>query len=126
MKTNITAAEWKVMEVIWMRSPITAAEIEELLREQEQSWASNTVRTMLARLVSKGVLQYTQESNRYLYSPAISRDECVRDEVDSLLDRMFDGAAQSLLVHFVQNRKLTRKQIAQLRKILDDQEEGKP
>jgi len=49
----------------------------------------------------------------------------VQEEVDSLLDQLFDGAAHALLVHFVQNRKLTRKQIAQLRKVLD-QEEAKP
>ena len=121
MKINIAQAEWKVMEVIWRRHPISAADVaEELAREQ--SWAPNTVRTMLARLVGKGALRYTKESNRHLYRPAIARDKCVHGEVDSLLDRLFDGAAQALLVHFVQNSKLTRKQIAQLRKVLDQEE----
>ena len=124
MSINIAPAEWKVMEVIWKQHPISAAEVLEAL-SPKQSWAPNTVRTMLARLVQKGALQYTQESNRYLYRPALPREECVREEVDSLLDRLFGGAAEALLVHFVQNRKLTRKELNQLRKVLD-QEEGKP
>jgi len=124
MKVNIAQAEWKVMEVIWKHHPISAAEVLEVL-SHKQSWAPNTVRTMLARLVQKGALHYTQESNRYLYRPALPREECVREEVDSLLDRLFGGAAEALLVHFVQNRKLTRKELNQLRKVLD-QEETKP
>ncbi|MDD5350970.1 MAG: BlaI/MecI/CopY family transcriptional regulator [Chthoniobacteraceae bacterium] len=118
---RISEAEWKVMDVIWRNSPITAAEVMTALAD-DKDWAANTVRTMLARLVRKGVLKYGQEANRYLYRPAVQREQCVQGEVDSLLRRVFGGAAQPLLVHFVANKKLSSDEIRELRKLLDQKE----
>lgn len=108
------------MEIIWRRHPITAAEVMEAL--PDKGWAANTVRTMLARLVKKGILRHGREANRYLYRPAVPREACVKGEVDSLLRRVFGGAAQSLLVHFVENKKLSAGEIRALRSLLDRKE----
>ena len=118
---RISEAEWKVMDVVWRSNPITAAEVMTALADDEH-WAANTVRTMLARLVKKGALAYGQEANRYLYRPAVQREQCVQGEVDSLLRRVFGGAAQPLLVHFVEKRKLSSDEIRELRKLLDQKE----
>ena len=120
---RISDAEWEVMEVIWRKFPITSAEVIGVL-VKERAWAANTVRTMLARLVKKNALHYRQEGNRYLYHPAIPRDRCVKSEVDSLLHRLFGGATQPLLVHFVRNKKLSAAEIADLRRILDEKEDA--
>ena len=118
---RISESEWKVMDVIWRNHPITAAEVVAALAGRK-GWAANTVRTMLARLVKKGALEYLQEANRYLYRPAVQREHCVQGEVDSLLHRVFGGAAQPLLVHFVKNKKLSSAEIRELRKLLDRKE----
>jgi len=102
------------MAIVWRSHPITASQVMATLSE-EKSWAANTVRTMLARLVKKGALEYEQEANRYLYRPAVQREECVEGEVDSLLQRVFGGAAQPLLVHFLENTKLRSEEIRALR-----------
>src|SRR3954447_23724874 len=97
---RISEAEWKIMEVVWRAHPVTSSDVIAAL-DGEVGWAGNTVRTMLARLVKKGALQQAQEGNAHLYRPAVRREQCVHGEVDSLVERVFGGAAGSLLVHFV-------------------------
>lgn len=109
------------MDVVWRSHPITAAEVMSTLAD-DKDWAPNTIRTMLARLVKKGVLEYGQEANRYLYRPAVQREQCVKGEVDSLVLRVFGGATKPLLVHFVENQKLSSDEIRELRKLLDQKE----
>jgi BlaI family penicillinase repressor len=119
--SRISEAEWSVMEVIWRKSPLTSAAIVAAL-EKEQGWAANTVRTMLARLVKKGVLKYGEEGNRYLYRPAVPRDRCVKSEVDTLVQRVFGGATSPMLLYFVKNKKLSATEISELRRLLDEKE----
>ena len=113
---NISESEWNVMEVLWDRSPATASEVAKLLREKT-GWAENTVRTLLARLVEKGALK--AEGSPKLYVPAVKREDCVRAESESFLDRIFQGAAKPLLVHFAKNARLTPEEVSELKKILD-------
>jgi BlaI family penicillinase repressor len=120
--SRISDAEWDVMEVIWRQHPVTSAEIIAALFK-EKNWAPNTVRTMLARLVKKRALNFGQEGNRYLYRPAVQRERCVKTEVDTLLHRLFGGAAQPILLHFVKNKKLSAAEIRELRQVLDQKEE---
>ena len=117
---NISEAEWQVMETLWQRSPLTAAAVSTALKKNR--WAANTVRTLLTRLVKKGALTYEQDGNRYLYCAAVRREDCVQGEVESFTTRLFGGAAQPLLVHFVQNKKLSAADITELKKILDEKE----
>ena len=119
-KPNITSAEWIVMEILWRENPLTAAEVAEVLPQKQ--WAANTVRTLLNRLVKKGALTLKPDGNRYLYRVAVRRDKCVQEEVQSLTTRLFGGAASPLLLHFIQNKKLSPDDIAELRQILDGKE----
>ena len=68
----------------------------------EHQWANKTVKTMLARLVKKGAITYTQVGNSYLYSAAFSRDEVTRAATGSFIERVFDGALRPFMAHFVQ------------------------
>ena len=116
---KISESEWAVMEVLWEDSPRTASEIAKSLREKT-SWAENTVRTLLTRLVEKGALQISDEAGSpKLYSPAVKREACVRAESESFLERIFQGAAKPLLVHFAKNARLTPDEVRELKRILD-------
>jgi BlaI family penicillinase repressor len=116
---RISDAEWAVMAVLWEQSPRTANEVVDALAGRV-SWSAATVKTMLNRLVRKRALKFKAEGKRYLYSPAVSRDACVRSETRSLVDRLFGGATAALLAHFVENARLSREEIEQLRKLLDE------
>ncbi len=123
---KISESEWAVMEVLWDDSPRTASEIAKSLRKKT-SWAENTVRTLLTRLVEKGALEVQdQAGSPKLYSPAVKREACVKAESESFLERIFQGAAKPLLVHFAKNARLTPDEVRELKRLLDQSTENNP
>lgn len=114
----ITEAEWDVMELLWEKSPRTSQEIVSLL-EEGRGWKRATVVTLLARLTSKGALVTEPQGNRFLYSPAVERSACVAEETRSFLERMFGGALQPLVAHVAEHHSLSKKDIAELKALLD-------
>jgi len=115
----ITGAEWSVMELLWEQSPRNSQEIASLL-EARQGWKRATVLTLLTRLVAKGALATEPQGNRFLYSPAVQRSACVAEETRTFLDRLFGGALQPLLAHVAEHHSLSRKEIKELKAMLDD------
>ena len=118
---KISEAEWVVMEVVWKRHPITALEVVQQLTSHKQ-WQDQTIRTMLRRLIRKKALTYKAEGKIYYYEPAVSREQCVKVESRSFLERVFGGGAQPLLVQLVQEAKLSSAEIAELKKIPREKE----
>jgi BlaI family penicillinase repressor len=114
----ISDAEWEVMTVLWEASPRTASEVADLLCGRME-WHPKTVKTLLSRLVRKGVLRYREEGNRYLYRPAIARERYIHEESQSFVDRVFGGFSTPMLVHFVKNTELSDDEIEALRQVLE-------
>jgi len=114
----ISGAEWQVLQAVWERHPSTAGEIVRRL-EGKTEWRPRTIKTLLNRLVSKGAVSCEKDGARYLYSPRVRREECVREESRSFLERVFGGAAAPALVHFVEQAELSRAEIDQLKAILE-------
>lgn len=107
------------MEALWERAPRTAAEVIAALRPHK-SWAENTVRTLLTRLVEKRALRTSENaSGTRLFEPAVRREECVAEVGKSFLQRVFRGAATPLLIHFAQNAELTPDEVEELKRLLD-------
>jgi len=87
-----------------------------------KSWKEKTIKTLISRLLQKGILTYEQVNRVYYYSPTISEEECKRTERESFLQRVYGGALKPMLVHFLQEEKLSSQEIAELKKILSDKE----
>ena len=116
---QISEAESVVMEVLWKRNPLSADEVVSALSGQ-QEWQDATVKTLLNRLLNKGAISAEKDGRRYLYAPVLQRDAWVQGESENLLERMFGGRVAPLVAHFSEQRKLSRKDIAELRKLLED------
>jgi BlaI family transcriptional regulator, penicillinase repressor len=114
----ISDSEWKIMRLLWRKSPQGAYDLIEELGPRE-GWHPNTIKTMLARLHKKKAVTVTKYKNLYLYAPLISEEECIRAESESFLDRLFEGSVKPLLVHFARNKKLSKTDLEELRKILE-------
>src|SRR5437868_3298564 len=114
---KISEAEWEVMSFIWAQSPVSVRQIVQALSARK-NWHARTIRTLLSRLVAKGVLDINAEKNRYLYRPRISQEACVRKESQSFLERVFGGEPASMLIHLVKQSRLSGAEIKQLRQIL--------
>ena len=118
---RMTQAEWEVMAVVWERAPVAASAIVEELHATKQ-WSLATVRTLLRRLVNKRALAQDAEGKRYIYRPLVSRGACVRQESESLWDRVLGRAPSAALVHLVRRAELSKEDIQELRRILREKE----
>ncbi len=83
-------------------------------------WQEPTIKTLLNRLLNKGAIQATKDGRRYLYTPTLRREDWVLDESQGLLERLFDGRVAPLVAHFSAQDKLSRKDIEELRRLLDE------
>jgi BlaI family transcriptional regulator, penicillinase repressor len=107
------------MNVVWERSPISGADVAATLAD-DNKWHPKTVLTFLARLEGKGVLEVQREGRPQLYSPLLTREQCVLEEGDSFLQRVFRGATAPLLTHFVERAELTDDEIEDLQRLLNN------
>ena len=116
---KISDTEWEIMRIVWDRHPITALEIIERLTAADASWHPKTARTLLARLVQKKVLGYEEQGRLYVYEPLVSERECIAAASQSFLQRVFGGSLQPMLAHFVEEQKLSKRELEELREILE-------
>lgn len=116
---RISEAEHAVMEVLWHKSPLTAAEVCERVCN-ERDWSLATVKTLLSRLVAKNALVTQPDGKRFLYSPAIARSDYVGTESRRLVDRLFGGRAAPLFAHLAQSESLTSDDIAEIEALLQE------
>jgi BlaI family transcriptional regulator, penicillinase repressor len=119
MTERISEAEQAVMEVLWADAPLTAAEVTERI-DPAREWSDRTVKTMLGRLLAKGVLAHEEDGRRYLYRPAVAREEFVTRESRRLVDRLFGGRAAPLVAHLAERDALTDQDIAELEALLKE------
>jgi BlaI family penicillinase repressor len=114
---RIAEGEYAVMEVLWREAPLTAADVAERVPE-DRGWSLATVKTMLSRLLAKGVLAFEEDGRRYLYRPAIAREDYVAEESGRLIDRMFGGSVTPLVAQLAARDKLTPSDIAEIEALL--------
>ena len=119
----VSEAEWKVMKLLWQKSPQPAYDLAQELGRSE-GWQPKTVKTLLTRLVKKRALEFEKYKNLYLYQPLLTEKECILQEGESFLNRVFDGSVGNLLLHFAELESLSKKQADALRKILKNIENG--
>ncbi|HZW52028.1 MAG TPA: BlaI/MecI/CopY family transcriptional regulator [Rudaea sp.] len=115
----ISEAESQVMEVLWERYPLGADEVVAALADSTD-WQEPTVKTLLNRLLKKRAIAAQRDGRRYLYRPLLKREDYVHVASKSLLDRLFDGRVAPLVAHFSQRHKLSKKDIAELKRLIEE------
>ena len=119
MNERISDAEHAVMEVLWEEAPLAAADVAERV-DPARGWSARTVKTLLSRLLAKGAIAHEEEGRRYLYRPAIAREDFIASESGKLLDRMFGGRVTPLVAHLAERNRLSAEDIAEIEKLLKD------
>ncbi len=116
--SSLTDLEIDIMNVVWRLRRATVRQIVDALRIQ-RPLAYTTVQTVLTILTQKGVVQYTREGRAYVYS-AIIQPEGVRQEtIKAVVDKLFAGSSQSLVLHLIESDTLTAEEAESLRNLLD-------
>src|SRR5690348_4074556 len=119
---SITEAESAVMEVLWRRNPATTEDVVAAL-EGAQQWQVGTIKTLLNRLLRKNAIRARKDGRRFLYSPVVTRDEWLLSVSKGLLDRLFAGRVAPLAAHFSRHGKLTKRDVADLKRLIAELED---
>lgn len=120
----ISAAESVVMQVFWSRGALGSEDVVAALDGHEK-WQESTVKTLLNRLLKKGALRARKDNRRYIYSPVLTREDWLSTESHGFLDRLFEGRVAPFVSYFSQNKKLTKKDIEELKLLIKDLDDGR-
>ena len=113
---QLTPLELEIMKVLWETGPANVQTVQQRL---ERELAYTTVQTMLNVLHRKGKAKRTLKNKAYFYRPAVSRAQVMGNAVGDLIDRMFGGSAESLVMSLVETRQLTPEKLSRLQKLVE-------
>lgn len=118
---QISEAEWEIVKILWDKPQITAREVMERL-DKSIDWKFNTVKTLLWRLVEKKAVGFDKVKRTYYYYPLVDKQECAKVETQSFLKRVFDGSLSLMMENFLKYEKVSKKEIDELKKMLEEDE----
>lgn len=118
---ELSGAEWNLMESLWEYSPKVGSQIVSDMAART-GWSRSTTLTMLRRMTEKGLIACEDSGQMKTYAPLIEREEAVRKETESFLNRVYNGSISLLVSGFVDRQKLTEQEIAELRQLLEKAE----
>src|SRR5580658_3758493 len=119
LKGSLTGQELEIMKVVWRLESATVRQVYEVLLEKRHI-AYTTVMTMMKILETKGFLKKRQEERAYVYTPAQPQKQVLGSMVREFVNRVFNGSAEPLLLHLVEDRHLTEKDLEEIRKTIRD------
>ena len=114
---NISDSEWLVLRCLWKKSPLRLKEITEMLKE-ETGWSSNMVRAMIVRLQEKQAIGTERTGHSYSYYPVAKEADCVKQETESFLDRVFERSVPRLFAALTDGRRLSPGEVAELEEMI--------
>src|ERR1700733_11292862 len=120
---SLTPLELKIMQVLWSQGPSNVLEVQENLTSGE-SLAYNTVQTMLNILQRKGRVKRTLKGRAYVYRPVASKEIVLGQAVRDLVERMFGGSSEDLVMSLIKSRQVDPDRIADLSRKITNPKEG--
>lgn len=110
-ENNISEAEWEVMRIVWTLGKIHAGDIIEQL-QAKKNWSESTIKTLMGRLVKKGLLQTSKDGRRFVYTAAVSQIEMMIQVTKEMLNRMCDMHKGQVLIEIVKDMPLSKSDIS--------------
>jgi predicted transcriptional regulator len=116
---TLTGQELEIMKIVWERRTATVRDVYEALLERRRV-AYTTVMTMMKILERKGYLSRKQVERAYVYRPAQPKNSVIRVMVRDFVNRVFNGSAEPLLVHLIEDRHLTADEVEEIRRLIGE------
>jgi BlaI family penicillinase repressor len=114
---TLTEQELEIMKIVWDRDAATVRDVYEALLEKRKV-AYTTVMTMMNILEQKGHLRKSQDDRAFVYRSTKPRQQVIRGMVREFVNRVFNGSAEPLLLHLVEDRKLSEKDLEEIRTLI--------
>jgi len=116
-----TASELEILRVLWARGPSTVREVHEALSEKKDL-GYTTVLKLLQIMTAKGTVRRDEGQRAHVYEACQPATETKRQLVGDVLQRVFEGSASELMIHALEGRRTSRKELEELRRMLDEYE----
>jgi predicted transcriptional regulator len=113
----LSEAQHEIMNLVWDRQPCTVADVWQVLKER-RGLARNTVQTLMARLAEKGWLWHEEGEGGFVYRAALPRDEVQRHSVRRMVDTVFDGSVEALVLTLMGGRTVSPEEAARIRQLI--------
>jgi predicted transcriptional regulator len=120
---GFTPLELEVMKALWVEGPATVQEVHRRMAETRHL-AYNTVQTVLNILHRKGKVARRSEQRAYVYRALVSREQAGEGALQTLVDRLFGGRPEDLVLSMVKNRQLNSSQLAELQRMVEKEGEA--
>lgn len=117
---RLTPLELEIMQVLWETGDANVQTVQQRLKRE---LAYTTVQTMLNILRRKGKVKRMLKDRAYFYKPAVSRRQVVRQTVNDLVERLFGGSVENLVMSLVETKHLTAEKMTRLNELLKMSEE---
>jgi Predicted transcriptional regulator len=115
----LSEMQWEIMNVIWDRGECSVADAWKTLNER-RSVARNTVQTQIARLEEKGWLRHSERNGGFLYSATVSRQESQQVSVQRLIETVFDGSSEGLVLTLLNGGTLSKSAVDRIRRLISE------
>ena len=109
----------QIMQVLWTRKRASARDITDALNKEEEV-AHSTVQTLLRKLEAKGAVGHEVEERTFVFFPLVEERKAVRSATRELVDRVFGGSFSGLMAHLLENEKIAKGELEQIKKLIDE------
>jgi predicted transcriptional regulator len=116
-----TDAELEILTVLWSLGPVTVREVHEAIASRKPALYTTVLKTMQI-MSAKGLVRRDEAQRAHVYEASHSREETRKQLAGDLLTKAFDGSAKSLVMGALSAKKTSRKELAEIRKLLDEYE----
>jgi BlaI family penicillinase repressor len=121
---ELIESEWAILKVVWELEPCAAPTVQETL-EKEKGWAYTTVKTMMDRMVKKGLLRTEKIRNLYLYRSAVTQTQAQRSEIFRAVKRAFNGTLTPMMQFLIENDELSQQEYDHLERLIRNKKRRK-
>lgn len=116
-ESELTEAEWDIIQVVWEHEPCAAPTVQEKLAARKK-WTYSTVKTLMDRMVAKGLLTTERIRNLILYRAAVSQQDARRGELLRTVQRAFGGAFTPLMQFMLDSDALSQQELEELQTMI--------
>jgi BlaI family penicillinase repressor len=116
---TVTATELAILDVLWKRGPTTVREIVEEIYGEHRPSLHSAVKSLIDRLSDKGFVACEKKAFAHLFVATVDRDRFVGQQLQQLADSHYRGALSPMVLSLVERMKLSEKDRAAIRKIID-------
>ena len=116
---KVFESEYRFCQILWEHEPVKSSELVALCKEK-LGWKPTTTYTVIKRLSERGILK----NENTVVSSLVSKDEIQAAEINEMVEKTFDGSHVQFIAAFTQSRRLSKKEIDEVQKIIDEYKKG--